>query len=614
MPATASTNIPVPFPAYAIGEPHANGPRDSFQPAHVLTKGHHRHGHSADYTDPRVSQKTARSHVRRSEQMLSKPLPLMPDHERAPVLPPKLTEAQMYKEQALQKSMEKETPSRPSTDSRHGRSSSSLGRSVTADSKQSSSSSYGHGHRELRRKPVQTFEEQQHQPTSHHLNTSGVLAGDEPLLILEPSNGNELSGSARSRKRTVGVYRDPPSAGVGATDTWSKGTAARHMSTQPSSTGGGQTSYVVSSSSLGRHHSASAVPSRSTTLPGSASTVQAFPTTPTPKVPYTSTSPPREREQREPSGQTTPQAVPQSHQSSKRSKHVSASQGDLTTEERRRRDSHQRNPSTSTQNFSASSCSTTGSSHCDTWGSTPSQDEAPVAHVSQHHQLKKRQRGKSEAPRPSWFNDDTQPPPQPQVSVVRLGPVESRGGEERGRKKEKEGFLDRVRSRSNSLTKSISKAIQYPGYLWKDKQERRQSKQQMLKGANHSGILANSDTGHSLVYTPSTSTTTTTSTAASPTSASSHHQSPYSSSNHGHHGQSQRRLNKYSRTETEKRDMYRASPMTKAKEMVLAQWEDVDLPRRQSGVPHTQVMISQTRTDRFPPIAIPFATDGPRRR
>ncbi|CAG8715425.1 5806_t:CDS:2, partial [Acaulospora colombiana] len=44
MPATASTNPPVPFPAYAFEQPHANGPRDSQQPAHVLTKGHHRHG------------------------------------------------------------------------------------------------------------------------------------------------------------------------------------------------------------------------------------------------------------------------------------------------------------------------------------------------------------------------------------------------------------------------------------------------------------------------------------------------------------------------------------------------------------------------------------------
>jgi hypothetical protein len=425
-----------------------------------------------------------------------------------------------------------------------------------------------------------------------------------------------------SDEHPVLQYRDPPSAGVGATDTWSKGTAARHMSTQPS---GGQTSYVVSASSLGRHHSASVVPSRSTNLPGSASTVQAFPTTPTPSVPYPSTN--RQESYKYHgsigSGATTPQAVPisqekkQQQQSSKRYKHASASQGDLTSEERRRRDSHQRNPSTSTQNFSASSCSTTGSSHCDTWGSTPSQDEAPAPPV------KKRLRGKSEAPRPSWLVDDPPVIPQPQVSVVRLGTADSR--EERGRKKEKdkEGFLDRVRSRSNSLTKGLSKVIQYPTYLFKDKQQRRESKQQMLtqsKGLSSSGNLAASDTGHSLVYTPSTSTATTTSTAASPISATGR-QRAYTSSNHGHGGsnhghEKHRRLNKYSAKDAAQRDEWRASPMTKAKNMVLAEWEDIDLPRRQSGIPHTQIMVSQTRSNpnQLPPITIPFATEGPRRR
>ncbi|CAG8679091.1 2834_t:CDS:2 [Acaulospora colombiana] len=326
-------------------------------------------------------------------------------------------------------------------------------------------------------------------------------------------------------------------------------------------------------------------------------------------------------------GATTSQAIPKS-QSSKRHKYGSALQGDLTLEERRRRDSHQQNPSMSIPNFPSSSCSTTGSS----------QDEAPVP--PQPH--KKRQRIKSEGPRPSWRMGDSQATEtQSQVSIARLGPVESK--EERGRKKEKKGFLDRIRSRSISLTESFIQAIQYPGYLLKDKQERRQSKQQLpsSNGANSSDILATSATGHLFTYTPSNSTTTTTGITASPVSSSSHqqHYPPnhhgHGSSNHGHN-QSHRRLNEFSDEDAVQREEYRASPMTKAKEIVLAQWEDreeyeaspmtkakeivlsqwedVDLPRRQGGVPHAEIMISQIRSNPYPPISIPFAKEGPRRR
>jgi hypothetical protein len=43
-------------------------------------------------------------------------------------------------------------------------------------------------------------------------------------------------------------------------------------------------------------------------------------------------------------------------------------------------------------------------------------------------------------------------------------------------------------------------------------------------------------------------------------------------------------------------ESWRASSMIRSKGMVLAEWEDIDLPRRIPGVPHTQIQVNQVRT------------------
>jgi hypothetical protein len=383
-------------------------------------------------------------------------------------------------------------------------------------------------------------------------------------------------------------YRDAP-------PTWSKGTAPRPEERQNLSASVGHqppaqpTHFTISSSSLGRHHSASAsVPS--TVLPGSArSTFATAPTgsSSTQKIPYSSTS-------------TTPTPKAQTFNNigaSKSYKHISASNQDLSTEERRRKLSHHRTASASTQAASPSSCSTTGSSHCDTWRSATSQNS--------HRQ---RPRGISDAPAPQTHYIGTAMGLS-EMSVGKVG-----GGEDRGRKREKEEtFIGRIRTRSNSLTKStgklMAKVINYPKYLRKgdeekkkEKEEKRQSKQQGL-GQSNSAILApsTSDNGHSLTYSyTSSSTATTTSTNESPISPRSQSVQP-------------RPKKLLSPREKQQRNEYRASPMTRGKEYALEGFVGVDLPSRMSGIEHTQVQVSQSR---WMPMAIPLMDERqkPRRK
>ena len=232
---------------------------------------------------------------------------------------------------------------------------------------------------------------------------------------------------------------------------------------------------------------------------------------------------------------------------------------------------------------------------------------------------------------------------------------EDEGDRGRGRTKEKDtSFMGRVRARSNSLTKGLSKVIEYPKYLASKVSNKRQSKQ--LGTGGSSGVLAYSEHGHGNAsgeafdgypYTPSTSTTTTASTAASPTSAGPPPPAPAPHHNHskssiilssqhlhvapssngkkrehkrslsaqpilGHQALSpppqpqriapssfsaQPRLRKHlTSKEREKRDQNRTSPMTRAKNDILQMWEDVEgVDPRRSGVAHAQVQISQSR-------------------
>ena len=275
---------------------------------------------------------------------------------------------------------------------------------------------------------------------------------------------------------------------------------------------------------------------------------------------------------------------------------MSASNQDLSAEERRRKLSHHRTASASTQAASPSSCSTTGSSHCDTFRSAASQNS--------HRQ---RLRGNSDAPAPqTHYIGATMGLSETSVEKVGGG-----GGEERGRKREKEEtFIGRLRTRSNSFTKSIAKVINYPRYLRKgdeekkkEKEAKRQSKQQGL-GQSNSAILATStsDNGHSFAYSyTSSSTATTASTNESPISPRSQSVQP-------------RPKKLLSAREKQQRDEYRASPMTRGKEHALQQWADVgDLPSRMSGIEHTQVQVSQHRW--VPPMpSIPFMVDTPKPR
>ncbi|KAG8801812.1 hypothetical protein FRC17_006541, partial [Serendipita sp. 399] len=565
----------VPFPP--TNPPHANGPRSSQQPSNVLTKSYHRHGHSADYHGSSTAQKPQLASARLSSQGLSKPLPSKPDHDQPVVLRSlQQTEAELYKEQSLQKLTARET--RPSNAQEYYTTSSRT-RSATVGGRPSSASN---GHR---RKPVAPF-----------VNSSDVpdhfqwAPGSEPQVIQSPTT-DAPSGSSRNRNRQMALYRDPPSQHQN--DTWSKATAQQKLESRASSTKtiGQQTHahhqhstsqpdhFVISSQSLGRHHSASAtIPA--TVLPGSArTTIQAFfpntPTASTPnanqKAPYASTS-----------AVPTPQAYqfPVNSTSAKPPKHAPSSSQDFG-DERRRKMSHQRAASASTQAASPSSCST-GSSHCDTWDSSNSHSQSSHRH---------RTRGNSDAPAPSTHYLGTS-----QISVFKTV-----DGEDRGRKRDKEdtSLMGRVRARSNSLTKSISKIIQYPIYLAKDKAAKRESKQANL-GKGGSMFLASSDAGHSAhsnTYTPSTSTASTT---ASPIS----------------HNRSQSAHPRPKKLRREIEQDYRASPMTKAKNEVLADWAGIDLPSRQSGIAHAQIQVMHThlapaghRT--IAPAIIPFSNPSP---
>jgi hypothetical protein len=202
MPASASPAPSVPFPV--LNAPHANGPMGYQQPANALMRPQHRHGHSADHADPSIGQKHSvspcpqfclaaapktdlfmefrvhfpqRSQVRRSEQILSKPLPTRPEQDNAlymkpsdktvsvaPSLTPSITHrttadpapqpAERYKERSLQKLEEKEGRSKPLPDHFAGHPpSGSVGRRATVDAKPSSGSRASNG---VRRKPVQT--------------------------------------------------------------------------------------------------------------------------------------------------------------------------------------------------------------------------------------------------------------------------------------------------------------------------------------------------------------------------------------------------------------------------------------------------------------------------
>lgn len=222
---------------------------------------------------------------------------------------------------------------------------------------------------------------------------------------------------------------------------------------------------------------------------------------------------------------------------------------------------------------------------------------------------------------------------------------DSRDQRGRGRTKEKDtSFMGRVRSRSNSLTKAITKVtIEYPKYLVNKMSGKRESKR--LGAGGSSGVLAYSEHGHGnasgeafdgYAYPPSTSTSTTTAStsAHSPISAAlPHHnhsrsniihpsQNPFnaqptpavSSKKREHkrslsaqpalgHGLSpapssyapQPRLKKpLTHKELEKRNQYRTSPMTAAKINVLESWEGVgDLGPRQSGAFHPQIQLTQ---------------------
>ncbi|CAG7851861.1 SubName: Full=Uncharacterized protein {ECO:0000313/EMBL:CCA68079.1} [Serendipita indica DSM 11827] len=576
-PATATSAVPLTF-----GAPHPNGPTNSGTHAHVPSRPHHRHGHSADYQDPRVAQKAQHAHTRSSVQVLSKPLPSRPEQEREYISAPyQPTEAQRYKQQSLAKLTEREHRPSPASVSA-GQKSSSLGRSATTDGRPSSAS-------HPRRKPVtsQMNEEMSNNISNGHLATPTT---DDP------------SGSSRSRFRQTAIYRDAPSQHQ--PETWSKATGQQRLDSRASSSktvvqghqysksGGAADHFVISSASLGRHHSASAsVPS--TTLPGSARTVQGvFPETPTASNPYPN--------QRYASNATTPQAVafPVAVTPSKHQRHASTSSQDWSAE-RQRKLSHHRNASASTQDISPSSAST-GSSHCDTWNSHTSQPDPP-----QQQQLPRRGRGMSDAPNPSTYYLGSAMSRPSQTSVVKLG-----GEEERGRKKDKDdSFMGRVRARSNSLTKSLSKAIQYPVYLVKGKKENRKSNVNLGQGG--STMLTGSDAGHSAhsqPYTPSTSTTST-------------HASPVSHRSRSHSVQA-RPKKLLSRREQEMRDEYHASPMTKAKNVVLNDWDGIDMPRRIDSVYAQAVKVAVVQTqyregDTTPvyraraPQVVPFMTEQP---
>jgi len=497
-----------------------------------------------------------------------------PDN-RSPAYQP----AERYKEKSLQKLEGKDTRSRPSADIPLAQpASGSIGRRATVDVNPSS------GSRGARRKPVQT-------PTPQEF----FEWKDEPQVITTPIVADmPTTGGHKSRNRHMGVYRDAP------TPTWSKGTAPRLEERQNLSASVGHqassqpTHFVVSGASLGRYHSASAsVPS--TFLPGSArTTVATTPTNSNQKIPYTSTS-------------TTPTPKAQTFNNigtSKSYKHMSASNQELPSEERRRKISHNRNPSASTQAASPSSCSTTGSSGFDTWRSANSHSE------SQHQ----RRRGLSDAPAPQTHYIG-------KAMDLSSTSISNTGGEERGRKREKEdtSFMGRIRTRSNSLTKSIAKVINYPKYLGskveekkKEKEAKRLSKQQGVQqppppqhlGQGGSAILTTSasDAGHSLAYSySSASTATTSSTTNSPVS---------------HRSQSvQPRPKKLlSSREKQQRDDYRASPMTKAKFQVLEKFEGMDLNPRQSGFEPLQVQVEQQHHRWMPTSAIPFMDDSARQR
>jgi hypothetical protein len=332
---------------------------------------------------------------------------------------------------------------------------------------------------------------------------------------------------------------------------------------------------------------------------------------------------------------------------------------------------------------STASASTEGSSHgegegdSDLWKSGTSLSQMSQSHASmsqkrgrQHSSSQqrlpipaqpahRRSRGSSDAPAPQAHylvkltsRKDEKEGHRPGTSMSGNGD-EERG---RGRTKEKETtFFGRVRARSNSLTKGLSKAIQYPLYLAKGGSKR--SSKQVTANANGSdGALAYSEgngggrtsgeDAFEYAYTPSTATTstTTTSTAASPISNKhpgtgangnpskssvnilpAQHQYTSTKPQKRPHKRSfsaqpalgnvalspppqprttgvagvpsafQRLKKPLTAKEREQRDLNRASPMTRAKNDILQMWEGVDVDPRRSGVVHAQVQVSQSR-------------------
>lgn len=768
MPATASTALAGPAASVrpVQAQPHANGPsRSMAQATPVAQHRLHKHSTSADITDARLQKPSQHKH--------DKELPPNPPSEPRLRIsrPTQMTEAERYKAQSQQKSSDKDSPATPSSlghslsssrghsssqhhghnySSSHGHtmttasqsshtSGSSVGRHRSATvagyhgggngldtSTSSSSSAQGHSSSsKLRRKPVRTFEET---PTEHFK----WEPGSEPMVISPTDETMPMTGSGRSRNRSIGVYRDPPTSAaipMNGQATWSRATGASAASSTKTI---GQGQYVLqdahnrplpSTTSLGRHHHSA---SASTPVGSHRTTVQTFFTpngattssnqnsdklmyrassnghgggsassnTPTPKANQFATTP------------TQSHAIAHANAHNAKSHKFSISASDIavnatapagssqftipmnsSSDERRshraRKESHRRTASASTSGHakspSTASASTEGSSHgdgegdSDLWKSGTSISQMSQSHASmgqkrgQQHsssqqripsppqQSQRRSRGISDAPAPQAHYLVNLPSRKDEKEGYRPDTAMSgRGDEDRGRGRTKEkdtSFLGRVRARSNSLTKGLSKAIQYPIYLAKGGSKR--SSKQMTANANGSnGALAYSDLGHGgrtsgedafeYAYTPSTTTTSTTtaSTAASPVSSKhpgngnpskssvnilpAQHQYTPTKAQKREHKRSlsaqpalghtpglspppqqrstgpapsafQRLKKPLTAREREQRDMNRASPMTRAKDDVLQMWEGVDVDPRRSGVVHAQIQVSQSR-------------------
>lgn len=165
--------------------------------------------------------------------------------------------------------------------------------------------------------------------------------------------------------------------------------------------------------------------------------------------------------------------------------------------------------------------------------------------------------------------------------------------------------------------------IKYPAYIMKERDAKRSSKQQHDFAAS-APVLTTSDRPLATAppqvapYSHSLASSTSTATSSSTTRNAFEGFTPQAvaqvfrgHSDNGHASVQPRPQKRISNKDKQLRDQYRFSPMTRAAHDALEQWQDVDLPPRNSGIHHAYIQVKSSRTGPPPPVPIPLAMADP---